>query len=107
MNRSRLCIPLALSLLAGTVAAQHAAAAQDTAPPQEADRRVLIDRDLDRKPIRLISLETAEGDGGMIVYDDAAGLRRRERLTGYLAIVDPLAEIERATDITATSARPA
>lgn len=52
--------------------------------------RLLIDRELETKPIQLISIAD-----GLIVYDDEAGLRRTERWENYLAVLDPEARIDR------------
>lgn len=52
--------------------------------------RVLIDRKLERKPVELLRL-----DNGVIVYDDAAGLRRTERWDSYVALLDTDSAIQR------------
>lgn len=52
--------------------------------------RVLIDKELSVKNVDLLRL-----DDGVIVYDDAAGLRRTERWDRYLGLLDALDAIER------------
>ncbi len=82
MNRSRLCIPIACSLLAGLSAGAVASAQDASSTSTDADRRVLIDRELNASEITLLSI-TEEA----IAYIDEQGRSRRASIGGLVALL--------------------